>query len=179
MSEVQNEVRPRRLGTAVIGIATMVLGVLAMLTPLFTGLSVVFIVGLIVLAGGIVRLVWALQSSPSDHKTFKMVVSILTLLCGLLLTLNPVFASAVLTLLLAIYFVFDGVLEIATALNRRPDRGWGWLLAGGIASLLLGVIAWRQYPLSGAWAIGVLLGLKLCFIGLIMFTVGSRVRATS
>lgn len=179
MSEGVNEVRARGLGAAVIGIATMVLGVMAMLAPLFTGLSVVFIIGLIVLAGGLVRLFWALRSSGSDHKELKVVVSVLTLLCGLVLTFNPVFASAVLTILLAIYFVFDGLIEIAAGLKRRPATGWRWLLAGGIASLLLGIIAWQQYPLSGAWAIGILLGVKLFFIGLIMFTVGSRVRAAA
>jgi uncharacterized membrane protein HdeD (DUF308 family) len=179
MSEVQNVVPARSLGTAVIGMATMILGILAMLTPLFTGLSVVFIVGVIVLAGGLVRLVWALQSSRSDHKELKVLVSALTVLCGLVLTFNPSVGSAVLTILLAIYFVFDGVIEIIAALRRRPDRGWRWLLAGGSVSLLLGIVAWQQYPLSGAWAIGLLLGMKLFFIGLVMFTVGSRARAAA
>jgi hypothetical protein len=36
---------------------------------------------------------------------------------------------------------------------------------------------WRQFPLSGAWAIGILIGVKLFFAGLMMITVGSTVRA--
>jgi len=35
---------------------------------------------------------------------------------------------------------------------------------------------WAQFPLAGAWAIGVLLGIKLFFIGLIMLMGGSAVR---
>jgi uncharacterized membrane protein HdeD (DUF308 family) len=36
---------------------------------------------------------------------------------------------------------------------------------------------WAQYPLSGAWAMGTLLGIKLFFVGLTMITAGSAVRS--
>jgi uncharacterized membrane protein HdeD (DUF308 family) len=36
---------------------------------------------------------------------------------------------------------------------------------------------WRQFPLSGVWAIGILLGIKLFFVGLTMVTAGSAVRS--
>ena len=36
---------------------------------------------------------------------------------------------------------------------------------------------WRQFPLSGLWAVGILLGIKLFFIGLIMVTAGLAVRS--
>jgi uncharacterized membrane protein HdeD (DUF308 family) len=35
----------------------------------------------------------------------------------------------------------------------------------------------RQFPLSGVWAISILLGIKLFFVGLIMVTGGSAVRS--
>ena len=35
----------------------------------------------------------------------------------------------------------------------------------------------RQFPLSGVWAIGILLGIKLLFGGMIMVAAGSTVRA--
>lgn len=42
---------------------------------------------------------------------------------------------------------------------------------------VLGLMLWAQFPLSGAWAMGTLLGIKLFFIGLIMVTSGSTVLA--
>ena len=63
------------------------------------------------------------------------------------------------------------------ALRIKPDRGWGWLLFGGIVSLLLGLLIWREFPLSGTWAVGVLVGVKLLFAGLSIVTVGSAVRS--
>ena len=40
-------------------------------------------------------------------------------------------------------------------------------------------IIWKQFPLSGMWAIGILLGIKLCFVGLIMLMGGSPVRSVA
>ena len=87
------------------------------------------------------------------------------------------FASGVLAIMLAVYFILDGIGEISAAFQRRPADGWGWLLFGGIVSILLGLMIWGQFPLSGLWAIGILLGIKLFFIGLIMVTAGSVVRS--
>jgi len=40
-----------------------------------------------------------------------------------------------------------------------------------------GIMIWGQFPLSGVWAIGILLGIKLVFVGLIMLMGGSAVRS--
>lgn len=104
-------------------------------------------------------------------------IGLLTLLAGFALLAHPLFASGVLTIMLAVYFILDGIGEIAAGVRLRPADGWGWLLFGGIVSLLLGMMIWRQFPLSGLWAVGILLGIKLFFIGLIMVTAGSAVRS--
>ncbi len=51
------------------------------------------------------------------------------------------------------------------------------VLVGGVVSLGLGVMMWRQFPLAGPWAVGVPLGIKLFFAGLMMITLGTTVRA--
>ena len=40
-------------------------------------------------------------------------------------------------------------------------------------------IIWKQFPMSGMWAIGILLGIKLCFVGLIMLMDCSPVRSVA
>jgi uncharacterized membrane protein HdeD (DUF308 family) len=51
------------------------------------------------------------------------------------------------------------------------------MIFGGIVSILLGFMIWGQFPLSGPYALGILLGIKLFFVGLIMVTGGSTLRA--
>jgi uncharacterized membrane protein HdeD (DUF308 family) len=163
----------------VLGVVAIILGVLAMLMPVLAGASVVLFLGVLVLAAGIVRMIWAFGSDSVGKGMLKFAVGVLTLLCGIVLLAHPLFASVVLTLVLAIYFVVDGIVEIVAGIKRRPGLGWMWMLVGGIVSILLGVIIWRQFPLSGIWAIGILLGIKLFFVGLIMIMAGSAIRAVS
>ena len=86
------------------------------------------------------------------------------------------FASGVLTILLAVYFILDGISEIADGMRLRPAVGSGWILFVGIVSLLLGVMIWVQFSLPGARAMGILPGIKLSFMGLIMVTGGAALR---
>jgi hypothetical protein len=73
----------------------------------------------------------------------------------------------------ALYFIVDGVAEIAVGLGTKR----GLFIFAGAVSILLGVLLWAQFPLSGAWALGILLGIKLLFIGLIMIMGGSAARS--
>ncbi len=158
------------------GIITIILGLLAIAAPLVTGVSVAFLVGMLVLIGGIVRMIWAFQADSLGKGLPGIVIGLLTLVCGIVMVSDPRVASGVLALLLAAYFLVDGILEVVAAFQVRPVSGWGWLLAAGIFSVLLGTMIWQQFPLSGAWAIGVLLGFKLLMVGIIMIGVGPVAR---
>lgn len=179
MSELAAVVKAGGKKMTILGVVAIILGVLAMLMPVLAGASVVLFLGVLVLAAGIVRMIWAFGSDSVGKGMLKFAVGVLTLLCGIVLLANPLFAMGVLTIMLAIYFVADGIFEIVAGIKRRPGLGWIWMLFGGIVSILLGVIIWRQFPLSGIWAIGILLGIKLFFVGLIMIMAGSAIRAVS
>ena len=159
-----------------LGIITIIMGIVAITAPLITGLSVAVLVGLLVLAGGIARMVWAFQAASLGQGLLMFVIGGLTLLCGVALATDPIFASGVLTIILAAYLAIDGVVEIAAGLQVRPFPGWGWLVIGGGFSLLLGVMIWQQYPLSGAWAVGILVGIKILFNGWTMIALGMAAR---
>jgi uncharacterized membrane protein HdeD (DUF308 family) len=163
----------------VFGVVTIILGVLAMMSPLMTGVSIAILVGILLVAAGIARMVWAFRSASFGQGALKLALGGLTLLCGVLALAHPLFALGWLTLLLTAYFIVDGIFEIVAALRVKPASGWGWLLFGGIVSLALGIMIWRQFPVSGAWAIGILVGVKLLFAGFAMVTVGSAVRSAA
>ncbi len=161
----------------IFGVIAIILGMLAMLTPGLTGLSVIVMLGVLVLVGGIVRIIWAFQAGSLGKGLLMFAIGGLTLLCGIALLANPLFGSAVLTIMLALYFILDGISEVVAGIKLRPGSGWGWMLFGGIVSIWLGIMIWGQFPLSGVWAIGILLGIKLFFVGLIMVMAGSAVRS--
>ena len=175
MNPLQEASKAGGRNMTVFGVMAIVLGIFAMLAPGLTGFSVVLLLGGIVLVGGILRIIWAFQAGSFGKGLLMFAIGGLTLLCGIALLAHPLFASGVLTIILALYFILDGISEIVAAMRLRP--GSGWMLFGGIVSILLGIMIWGQFPLSGVWAIGILLGIKLFFVGLIMVMGGSAVRS--
>lgn len=162
-----------------LGIITILLGILAMIAPMATGFSVVFLLGILVGAAGVMRMIWAFQAGSLGKGVLVFAVGCLTLLCGVMLLGNPLFAAELVTLLLTIYFLADGAAEIAAGFGLRPAQGWGWLVFGGVVSIVLGIMIWRQAPLAGVWALGLFLGIKLVFAGIMMLTIGNAVRAVA
>ncbi len=160
----------------IFGIVTIILGFIAMAAPLIAGKSVAILVGILLIAGGIARLVWSFQAESLWRGVLKFLLGGLTLLAGLMVVANPLFGLGMLTIMLAAYFIVDGIFEIIGAFQLKPAKGWGFLLFGGIVSLALGIMIWRQFPVSGVWAVGILVGVKLLFAGLSMVFLGSAVR---
>jgi uncharacterized membrane protein HdeD (DUF308 family) len=59
----------------------------------------------------------------------------------------------------------------------KPAKGWGWTLFSGIVTVLLGGLIWSEWPISGVWAIGTLLGIHLIFDGWSEIALASAARA--
>jgi uncharacterized membrane protein HdeD (DUF308 family) len=105
-----------------------------------------------------------------------LLTGLVTLLAGFYMVSQPVAALASITLILAAYFLVTGVFAIIAAVQIRPVSGWGWMFANGVITLLLGWMLWKQWPLSGAWAVGVLFGVQLISTGASLLAIGSAVR---
>jgi uncharacterized membrane protein HdeD (DUF308 family) len=178
MSNVATKVESGGRRMTMFGVICIILGLIAMAVPALTSLSSVLAVGVLVMAAGILRMIWAFGAGSFGRGLLGFAIGGLTLLCGLAMVANPLFSLGVLTLVIAAYLIVDGVAEIIGSF-RMSGSGRGWLMFGGIASIVLGVMIWKQFPLSGAWAIGVLLGVKLLFVGMAMVTGGSVLKTVA
>ena len=61
----------------------------------------------------------------------------------------------------------------------QPAAGWSWSLFSGIVTVLLGVLIWRQWPVSGAWAIGILVGIHVLMSGWAAIMLGAAARGAA
>jgi uncharacterized membrane protein HdeD (DUF308 family) len=163
-----------------IGLILLVLGGLAILAPMVAGIAIALMVGVLVLASGCARLAFALRAGSFGRGILGTVLGTLGVVCGVLMMAHPILGLAFLTLLLAAYFVVTGIFEIAYAIRLRPVTGWIWMLFSGVTALVLGVLIELQWPLSGAWAVGVLVGIQMVFAGSsLMAVTRSAKRASS
>lgn len=161
----------------IFGILVLIAGLLAIVSPFVAGQAVAIFVGILLLVAGVIRVIWAFRKETFGKGLFAFLLGGITAIAGVAVLGQPVVGLASLTLLLAVYFFADGVVSIVTSFQVKPKSGRGWLLFDGIATLLLGGIITIQWPFSGTWAVGILVGLRLLFAGWTMVFVGSAVRS--
>jgi uncharacterized membrane protein HdeD (DUF308 family) len=159
-----------------IGIMLVILGILAIGSPLMAGIAVAYLVGTFVLVGGILQTAFAFRAKSWGWGILTFLLGALTVALGIVMIADPLWNLGLLTIFLAVYFFVDGAVEIVHAFQVRPIGGWGWMLFSGIVAVLLAIMIWRQWPLSGAWAIGILVGVKILFNGWAMIALGMAAR---
>jgi len=156
-----------------LGIALIALGVAAVVAPVVAGSALVIVIGFILLIAGAVPIVRELKAEASKERTIGLILGIITALAGIAIIGHPLFGLAFLTVLLVGYFIVEGVWKIVVSFRYKPATGWKWLLASGVLSLVLGLLIWRQWPVSGLWAVGVLVGVNLLGTGMALVTLAS------
>jgi len=169
MSETGGSSKAKLIGTV-----TIILGILALSTPLVAGQATLMLIGILIAAAGILRMIWAFKAGSG---VWKFLLGMLTLLAGGLVLAHPLMASGVLTIVLAMYLFADGLIEVIVAFTLDAAPGKSWLLIGGLLSVVLGSLLLFQAPLSGVVAIGVFLGIKLIFVGMTTLALGTTLHS--
>ncbi len=124
----------------VLGVLNIIFGFVAIGSPLMAGTAATMVIGAMLLISGIFELVHAFSTGGWKSGVVAFLGGALAILGGGLVLSRPLFGLAMLALILAIYFVVDGVVRIAWGFRARPLPGWGFVLFGGVASLLLGLM---------------------------------------
>jgi len=136
----------------------------------------VAVLGVILVLVGAAKLWHGLQQPRGGAFLMGLAVSAAYLVAGLLMLVHPWSGILALTILLAAFLVVKGVLKTAAAWHLRPRAPWGWTMASGLLSLVLGLLIWLGLPGTALWAIGLLLGVDLVFTGLTMIAFYHSVR---
>ncbi len=160
----------------ILGIVLSVLGILSILLPWASGLAVQAILGVLVIAAGISWITFAFHAHGWGSGVWEGLVGVLAVITGVLMLGHPLVNLAVLTLILACFFIATGILKAVFAFHLRKLKGWAWILFDGIVSVILGVLITYQWPLSGMWAIGTLLGVEMLLGGSSLIALGSSIK---
>jgi uncharacterized membrane protein HdeD (DUF308 family) len=148
----------------VLGIAMMLLGLVAIGMQFVATITTVLVLGILLLAAGVVQIANAVLGRGWRPFFLHLMAGVLDLIVGGLMIERPLMAAEALTLILAVSFVAGGSLRILYVVMERFP-GWPWVLVNGIITLLLGILIWRQWPASTLWVIGLLVGIELVFSG--------------
>jgi uncharacterized membrane protein HdeD (DUF308 family) len=156
-----------------LGLLLVVLGVFAISAATATTLLSTVFLGCIIFFSGVVLLFdtfgfwWRKWSGFLTHA----LLTLLYLYVGYYLIRHPEEGAISLTFILGLFYMFVGVCRLAfSAAYRGPS--WGWAFFNGIVTLLIGVMIFSSWPVSGLFIIGLFVGIDLIFAGWAYMTAG-------
>ncbi len=148
------------------GVAMVVIGILAMLAPLASGLLFDMIFGALFIGAGIVEFLDAFRAGTWQRGVLLGLAGIITLAAGVLYIARPIVGLVVLTVVFLAYLVFVGAFRIVMSLQLpRGAPGRFWEFASGVVALVLAYLAVTRMPDVSLWLIGTFIGVSLVFAG--------------
>ncbi len=113
-----------RMGT-VLGLTTVILGILAMAAPMIAGLTVAVVVAAMLLAAGVAMTAYAFSAGTFWRGLFQFLFGGLTALAGVVLLFRPLLGLASITMVLVVYFMVDGISTRHPRVPDETDQGLG------------------------------------------------------
>jgi uncharacterized membrane protein HdeD (DUF308 family) len=148
-----------------LGILLIIVGLFSIAAPAFAGVAASVFFGWLILLGGVAHLVYAWSQRGSGTVIWQILIGIVYLIAGFYMLFHPLAGMVVLTLVLAVYILFEGVFELVVYSRLRRLPGSVWFLIDGLVSLFLAALIFFHWPSSSLWVIGTLVGISLLFSG--------------
>jgi uncharacterized membrane protein HdeD (DUF308 family) len=159
-----DEVRKHSTWFLVIGIALVILGMIAIGYAVEMTIVSVLFLGWLLIIGGIFEVIHGFSRRQWSGFFINLLAGVLYAVAGVVMIANPTLAAVSLTLLIAIILIVAGLFRLVVAFST-PLHHRGWLILNGMISILLGVMIWRSWPVSGLWVIGMFIGIDMIFDG--------------
>jgi len=156
--------------TLLTGILLIVLGTTGIFLPGVMSLGTEFFVAWILLIGGVFWAIHTYKYSPKN--IMDWLKPALLLITGGLMLFYPLSGVAAVGLLLAFYLLLDAFGSFALAQSIHPAKGWVWMSANGVLSVLLAMLFLIGWPASSLWLVGLYVGINLLFDGWALVFIG-------
>jgi uncharacterized membrane protein HdeD (DUF308 family) len=159
------------------GVAAIVFGVLALVSPGITLLALVYLFAAYAVVDGVLALVRGLRRGGSGGADWWQVVrGVVGIAAGVIAFAVPDITAYALLLVIAAWAIVSGGIELMAAYQLRDVIRREWLVAlDGLLAILFGVVL-ILFPSAGALAVVWLIGAFAIASGVILLTVAFRVR---
>jgi uncharacterized membrane protein HdeD (DUF308 family) len=159
------------------GAAAVVFGILSLAWPGVTVAVLVILFGAYALIDGIGSLVSAWRHrGDANHRGHHIGEGVIALLIGIITLVWPGATALALIVLIAIWALLTGIVEISAAIRLRRVISNEWVLGlAGAISVIAGIILLAR-PGAGALAIAVVIGIYALIFGFSLIWLGLRLR---
>jgi uncharacterized membrane protein HdeD (DUF308 family) len=159
------------------GVLAIVFGLIALVLPGVTMLSLVMVFAAYALVDGVLAIVAAVRSATRHERWGLLVLEgVVDIAAGVLAFLWPGLTIVIFVLLVAAWAIVTGALMTAAAFRLQLDHGRWWFALGGLASFVYGVLLIIA-PLIGALVLTWWLGAYALVFGVLLLILAFRLRA--
>jgi len=149
------------------GILMLLLGIAGVYMSSTMTMTSMLIFGIFIMISGVVFLVESFSSPEWKGKLLFLLLALIYIVAGIMIVAFPAESAIWFTLFLAVMFVFVGIMRIVAGFLVSDEiSNWKWMLFYGMLDILLGVMIYVQWPVSGLWVIGLFVSIELIIHGL-------------
>jgi uncharacterized membrane protein HdeD (DUF308 family) len=175
------------------GVVLVLLGLLAIAVPSIASVNVTIVLGWLFVVSGAIGLATTYWARQAPGFWWSLISALLAIFVGVVLIANkpealyggmegwPFAEVGPLRLILALFFLVEGVASIMFAFeHRRQVSGrWAWMLASGIVDVVLASVIIFDLPGTSAWTMGLLVGINMILGGFALIAMGLHARVES
>lgn len=158
------------------GVGLVALGIAAIARCFTATVASMLFFGWLLLIGCGIEVAQAVLVGQWAGFFYHLLAAILFGVTGFFFVTRPKISAEVATMVMAMFFMIGGLFQMIATLIVVPPN-WGWQVADGIISFVLGGLVFAQWPASGLWAIGLFIGIDLIFYGFAWIALALDVRS--
>jgi uncharacterized membrane protein HdeD (DUF308 family) len=159
------------------GVLLLIFGIVAVFWPGITLLSLLYVTAAFIIASGIITFFEAAASSGKSSGWFlRLLVGIAEVVFGIIIVRHPLVSLETFIILLGLYLLFRGIIELFLAFSDYAQTTSRGLLAlGSILSIIAGLLIMFQ-PDTGGLAFVWVIGLYAILAGVISIVTAFQLR---
>ena len=150
--------------TLVLGVVTLVLGLILTFYPSVTVNVIGVLLGLLVIVSGLFHLIRVFGDNEA-HRVWMGISGLLLVVIGVVLLRHLHLSVALIGLIIGISWIVQGVTALIVSFSGGSREGRGWWIFFGIVSLIGGVVI-TAVPVESVTALAVLVGIWFIVQGL-------------
>ncbi len=160
------------------GVVAILFGIGAFIWPMATALALVFLLAAFAFVEGIFAFIGAFGwGLPGGQRLLLILIGLLGLGVGVFAVASPGLAAVTIVLWVGWWAIISGIISVVLAIEMRKEIENEWMLVlGALLSVAFGILLlWR--PLSGVLTLTWLFGFYAIIYGIIMLSLGFRVKS--
>ena len=156
----------------VLGVICVVVGILAMVWPDITLLTLGIFAGIFLMIAAVMEIIDAIFGDPGG-RALSALLGVITLIAGLICFRRPGESLLAIVIVIGIYLIAEGVFRIVRALGSEGRRWWG--VGIGALDTVVGIVI-LSWPELGLATLAIFFAISMLVRGIVTIVIGFKLR---